>query len=94
MPTMHTKRDKTKSRIEFGVVKSIKENTAISTSHELEFTVSNIKISCENNGSHTHFTLLSNLDGHVDNSWISVGFNVVSQMVNNLIFYNNLKDFR
>jgi hypothetical protein len=86
MPNMHTKRDKTISRIEFGVAKSIKEKTAVSNSFKSEFTVSNIKISCDNNGSHTHFTLLSNLDGNVENSWISVGFNVVSEMVNNLIF--------
>jgi len=45
------------------------------------FTLSNIEINIDNNGTHTHFNLISKLDGNFENSWMAVGLNVVSGMV-------------
>lgn len=46
-----------------------------------QLTLSNIEITFDNNGTHTHFNLFSNLDGSISDSWMAVGLNVASQMV-------------
>ena len=78
---MHSKQEYSASKVKFEISSYSPNLPSSSYGHKSTLTSSKIKISFTNNGSHTVFTLISDLGDAIENSWMAIGLNVESGMV-------------